>query len=138
MANGVFKKGIQGLLGGLIDLDTDDMRVRLVRGYTPNLNTHEFMTAVTGGGGTIVSTSGALTGVTLTDGVFDAADPTFTSVGAGAACQHLIYYKHTGVDATSRLLLSIDSATGLPVTPDGGNILVTHDNGANRIVNFAA
>jgi hypothetical protein len=42
-------------------------------------------------------------------------------------------WKNTGSDATSRLLLFFDTATGLPVTPNGGNIAVTWDNGANRI-----
>ena len=42
-------------------------------------------------------------------------------------------YKHTGVDATSRLICNIDTATGLPATPSGGDIIVRWDSGANRV-----
>jgi len=139
MANRLYKKGIQALAGGGIDLDTDTMKYHLVRGYTPNTGTHEFVSDITGGGGgTIVATTAALTGVTLTDGVVDHADPTFTSVAAGAACAHLVLFKDTGNPSTSRLFYLIDTATGLPVTPDGGNILLTVDSGSNKLINLDA
>jgi hypothetical protein len=32
-----------------------------------------------------------------------------------------------------RLIAYIDTATGLPVTPNGQNITVSFDNGSNRI-----
>jgi hypothetical protein len=56
-------------------------------------------------------------------GVFDGADGAFPSV-TGDVSEALIMYVDTGVESTSRLLLFIDSATGLPVTPNGGNINV--------------
>jgi len=37
------------------------------------------------------------------------------------------------VDGDSYMLLYIDTATGLPVTPNGGDINVNWDNGANKI-----
>ena len=138
MANDFFKRGIEGLISGQIDLDTDDMRFALVRGYTVNISTHTFLSDVVSGGGTIVATTPALTGVSVTNGIYDAADSLFTSVPAGAAVPVLILYKHTGSNATARILMIIDTATGLPVTPDGGNISLTFDNGTNRIANFDA
>jgi len=42
-------------------------------------------------------------------------------------------YKDSGVESTSRLIANIDTATGLPVTPNGGDITVVFDAGANRI-----
>ena len=35
--------------------------------------------------------------------------------------------------STSQLVAYIDTATGLPVTPNGGNIQIVWDTGANKI-----
>ena len=45
----------------------------------------------------------------------------------------LILYQHTGTDATARLIAYIDTATGLPVTPNGGDITIVWDDGPNKI-----
>ena len=45
----------------------------------------------------------------------------------------IIIYKDTGTEATSPLIAMIDTATGLPITPNGGDIIVTWDNGVNKI-----
>ena len=96
-----------------IDWDTDNIKVALVRGYTYSA-AHQFLSDITGGGGgTIVATSGNLASKTVTSGVADAADITFTAVSAGAACQYLIIYKDTGVAATSPLICAIDNYTGM-------------------------
>lgn len=59
---------------------------------------------------------------TFTDGVFDGADVTFPLV-TGASVEALILYIDTGSAATSPLVAYIDTGvTGLPVTPNGGNI----------------
>jgi hypothetical protein len=42
-------------------------------------------------------------------------------------------YKDTGTESTSLLIFYIDTATGLPCTPNGGNITVAWDSGANKI-----
>lgn len=57
-------------------------------------------------------------------GVFDHANVTFTAV-TGNSCESLDYYKNSGSSATSPLICNIDSATGLPVTPNGGDITWT-------------
>lgn len=133
MANALYDAGRAAFLGADIDWLADNIKVTLVRGYTANTSTHDFLDDVTGAGGTLVATSSNLASKTSTAGVADAADITFTAVGAGAACQHLVIYKDTGSAATSALIAVIDTATGLPVTPNGGDITVTWDNGANRI-----
>lgn len=72
---------------------------------------------------------------TSTRGVADAADFTFTAVsGASAQVDALVFYKDTGTPGTSALIAWVDTATGLPVQPNGGDIVVTLDNGANRIL----
>jgi hypothetical protein len=60
-----------------------------------------------------------------TNGVFDGADVTFTSV-SGATCEALIIFvKNAGANTTWRLVAYLDTnVTGLPVTPNGGNIAV--------------
>ena len=58
------------------------------------------------------------------DGVFDAANFTFTTV-TGDAADYLNIRKYDATDANSPLIITWDSATtGLPVTPNGGDITV--------------
>lgn len=153
----------------------------------------------------IVGSAVTLTAPTVTQGVADAADPTFTAV-SGASVEAVLVYKDTGTASTSRVAAIIDgrqtvtvsadasasattlwverlagpipnatvltfsngksatlgalanagdrsltvgalanaiaadsradaptTAAGLPVTPNGGDITVAWDNGANRI-----
>ena len=132
MANALYGLGREGFLAGDIDWDGDDIRVILVdtADYTVNIDVHNDLADVPAGAR--VAVSGALTSKTVTLGVADAADVTFTSV-TGDPSEALVIYQHTGVESTSRLIAYIDTATGLPVTPNGGDITVTWDNGANKI-----
>lgn len=132
MANALYDKGREGFLDGSIDWDTDDIRCVLVDTalYTVDLANHDFLDDVAVG--SRVDTSGAFTSKTVTAGVADAANLTYTAV-SGASVEALVIYKHTGSDATARLIAYIDTATGLPVTPNGGDITVTWDDGANKI-----
>ena len=93
-------------------------------------SSHEFLSDVPSGGR--VATSSNLASKTYTNGVFDAADFTFSAV-SGDQSEAIIIYIDTGVAGTSRLVAYIDTATGLPVTPNGGDINVAWDNGANKI-----
>lgn len=61
---------------------------------------------------------------TVAVGVFDAADTTFTSL-SGDQVESLILFYDSGVETTSRLFAYWDTATGLPLTPNGGNVVVT-------------
>lgn len=66
-------------------------------------------------------------------GVFDHADVTFSAV-SGNSCESLDYYKDSGSGATSPLICNIDDATGLPVTPNGGDITwAPHASGVFQI-----
>jgi len=58
-------------------------------------------------------------------GVFDADSVTYTSV-TGDTADYLVLYKHNATAANATLIATWDSATtGLPVTPNGGDITVT-------------
>lgn len=72
-----------------------------------------------------VGTPQTLGSKTYTNGVFDAADATFTAV-TGNTVEALIIYIDTGTASTSPLVAYIDTGvTGLPVTPNGGDISVS-------------
>jgi hypothetical protein len=132
MANSLYTKAKQGLIDGSIDLDSDDIRVVLVDGadYSPNLASHEFLSSIPSAAR--VAVSGALQNKTVTDGVFDADDIVIASV-TGDQFEYLVLYKHTGSDATARLILLIDSATGLPCTPNGSDITIQWPSGDDKI-----
>lgn len=139
MANALFDPGREGFLDGTIDWDTATIKAALVRGYTFSA-AHKFVSDVTGAGGTLVATSPALASKTVTGGVADAADTAFTAVPAGAAIPAIIVFQSSAVTGgadvaatAQRVIAYIDTATGLPVTPNGGDIAVAWDNGANRI-----
>ena len=74
----------------------------------------------------------SMTTKTATAGVADADDVTFSAV-SGDPSEALVIYKHNATESLATLIAYIDSATGLPVTPNGGDITVTWDSGANRI-----
>ena len=132
MSNALYDKGREGFLDGSIDWDTDDIRCILIdtADYSVDLATHDNLDDVPGDAR--VATSGAFTGKTVAAGVADAADVTLSSV-TGDTCEAIVIYKHTGTESTSRLIAYIDSATGVPVTPNGGDITIQWDSGANKI-----
>lgn len=96
MANALFDPGREGFLAGEIDWNTAVIKCALVRGYTFSA-AHKFVSDVTGAGGTLVATSGALTSIAVTNGVADAADVTFTAVPSGAAITSIIVFQSSAV-----------------------------------------
>ncbi len=132
MANALYDHGREGFLDGSIDFDTDDIRCILIDAadYTVDLAAHDNLDDIPAAAR--VAVSGALASKTVDAGVADAADVTFSSV-TGDQCEAIVIYKHTGVESTSRLIAYIDSATGLPVTPNGGDITVQWDSGASKM-----
>lgn len=132
MANDIYAKGREGFLTAAVDWATHTIKLVLgdAADYTVNLATHDFLDDIPSAAR--VATSGAFTGKTSTDGIADADDVTLVAV-SGDQSEFIVIYRDTGIESTSRLLIYIDTATGLPVTPNGGNITVSWDNGANRI-----
>ena len=132
MANVVYTEFLNSLLdqNPSINFSTDTIKVALVTSaYTPSA-AHQFFSSVTG----VVGTPQTLATPTITAGVFDAGDATFTAVAAGSTAVGLVIYKDTGVAGTSPLVAFIDQvASGLPVATNGGNIVIAWDNGANKI-----
>lgn len=131
-ANALYDAGRECFLAGNCDWDADTIKIVLIdtADYTVNLSTHDNLDDVPVAAR--VATSSALSSKTTTAGVADAADATLTSV-SGDSVEAIIIYKDTGTESTSRLIAYIDTATGLPFSPSGGNVVVTWDNGSSRI-----
>lgn len=198
MTGALFSKAAEGLLGALIDSDTDDIRIMALssgagkaitgasnatpisitctsHGYTTGdrvmikgvggntasnglftitntgANTFTLQDATTGanvaGNGAytsggfvlnmtvndfkddvaaaIVATTSTIASPTITNGVFDHADITFSAV-TGSNIEWFVWYKHTGVNSTSRLYFAVDSwsTASNPIVPNGGDIVL--------------
>ncbi len=123
MASAIYPKFKEALLQGDYDLSTAVVRAVLVDTGTYTYSAaHDFYDDLTGVVGT---ESGALGSKTFTNGTFDAADITFTSV-TGSTAEAIVLFVDTGTASTDALICYIDSASsGLPVTPNGGDINVT-------------
>lgn len=120
MANALYPKAKEKFLDALIDMPTDTIKIALIdTGVYTYSSSDEFWSSASAAE---IGTSVTLASKTITGGVFDADNVTFTSV-SGASVEALIIYKDTGFAATSPLILYIDvAASGLPVTPNGNNI----------------
>lgn len=123
MANALYAKAKEALLEGLLDLTDNNIKVALVKNtYSVNLNSHEFLSDISGSA--IVATSNVLTGKSTSLGIFDAENITIEDYG-NSGFAYLIIYRDTGTAATSRLIAYIDTATGLPVSATADVISIT-------------
>ena len=125
MANAIYPKYKETILGAATNTNllSGTVKVALVDTGTYTYSTaHQFFSSVTG----VVGTPGTI-GATksVTNGVFDGADVTFSAV-SGNTVEALVIYVDTGNASTSPLVAYIDTGvTGLPVTPNGGDISIT-------------
>jgi hypothetical protein len=133
MANSWYDQGLQSFAGGDVAWDTSDIRCILIDEADDviDLVVDDFLDDRAAASRVAVSTSFA--SKTFTDGYLDAADITLTSVSGDPSESVDIYCHDGGADSARALLLNFDTATGLPITPDGGNITIQWDNGTNKI-----
>jgi hypothetical protein len=132
LANAIYPKYKEQAMGAGLNLTSLDVKVVLVdlADYTYSA-AHEFLSDVPAAAR--VATSPNLASKTVTSGVFDAADVTFATV-TGDVSEALIIYQDTGVAATSRLIIFLDTGiVNIPITPAGVDIPIVWDNGANKI-----
>ena len=129
MANAIYPLYKQGLLSGSSNLDltqtssTTAPYVAMVNtsSYTYS-SSHQSYSSLAG----IVGTDQQITSPSVTNGTFNGATVTFTSVTGSTVGALVIYRKNAGANTTWALVLYEDtSVTGLPVTPNGGNIVIT-------------
>lgn len=139
MATIIHTDWLNGMLGNpthsVIDFDTDNIDASLLDETDSGTIIASFVDYAEVNAATVVATADvavtSITGgvVTLTGAV------TFTSV-TGDAADFLSVWKNSADPATSPLAITWDSATtGLPVTPNGGDITATW--GTNVLVTLA-
>lgn len=126
MANAIYPKYKEVILGAATNTNllTGTVKVALVTSGYAYSTAHQFASSLSNKVGTD-QTIGATKSVT--DGVFDGADVTFTSVASGSTVNALVIYVDTGTAGTSPLVAYIDSGIGgtFPVTTNGGDITIT-------------
>jgi hypothetical protein len=131
MANALYPEWKQNLLAGTsgrdLDNDTTDdgpyVALYDVGAGGAYDSADEFYSSVVAGE---IGTPQRLTGPTVANGTFDGSNVTYTAV-SGASVEALIIYRHNaGANTTWPVVAYIDtSVTGLPVTPNGGDITIT-------------
>ncbi len=134
MANALYPKGKQAFLSGSIDMTTATIKIAMAtNGYTYN-GSHQFYSDITPGSN-VVGTPQTLGSISVTSGVFNAANPSFTGLSSSSTIQAFVIYKDTGVSSTSPLIAYIDTGTGLPIvlTTAITEVDVTFDTGSNKI-----
>jgi hypothetical protein len=130
MANALYPKFKQSLLSADASLDLLQSTANVApyvalvttsSGYTYS-SAHQFYSSLSN----IVGTDQQITTPTATNGTFDGDDVTFTAVSGTVVGALVVYRKNAGANTTWRLVMYEDtSVTGLPVTPNGGNIVIT-------------
>lgn len=129
MANAIYPLYKQSLLAGDTNADLDNntaqdgVYVALIDtgAYTYSA-AHQFYSNLSG----IVGTPQRITTPTIVNGVFDGDNVTFTAVSGATVEALAIYRQNAGANTTWRLVAFIDTGvTGLPVTPNGGDITIT-------------
>lgn len=111
-----------------IDFNADNIRIALIDNLTATVVVGTVDYAEISAG--VVGAATDLTGETVTNpGIFDASDGTIVSV-TGNPIEQLAVFKWSGVAATSPVSHAYDSATtGIPLTPNGGDVTVTWAGG---------
>ena len=128
MANAIYPKYKEALLNNSADSaltgsGATGLYVALIDTGTYTFSSaHQFFSSLSG----IVGTDQEITSPTLVNGTVDGNDVTFTAVSGASVEALVLYRKNAGANTTWRLIAYIDtSVTGLPVTPNGGDITIT-------------
>lgn len=128
MANALYPKWKEKILQGtssalLNGSGTTGVYVALIDTGTYTYSaSHEFYSDLSG----VVGTPVEIGSKTYTSGTLDGADLTFTAVTGSSVEALALYVKNAGANTTWRLVGYIDTGvTGLPVTPNGGDISCT-------------
>lgn len=126
MANAIYPKYKEAILSGGTNSDilNGTVKVALVDTGTYTYSaSHQYLTDLSG----VVGTAQTIPATkTVTSGLFKTTGSnTFTAV-TGNSVEALVIYIDTGTAGTSRLVAYLDTGvTGLPVTPNGGDISIT-------------
>jgi hypothetical protein len=139
MSSFIYDLALQGFLSGAFDMATADVKVALVQitgsgtPYTVDQATDQYLSIIPTGA--IAAKTAQLTSVTVSNGIFGAANTTFGTVTFAYPCGALVIYIDTGNVNTSPLIAYVDSTicSGLPITPIGTNISLSFSPTGNLI-----
>jgi hypothetical protein len=130
MANALYEKAKNSFLTGGIAWTSASIGVVLCASpYTPNLVTDNALDDIAAANRVA---SAILTATAASDGQADAEDVTFATL-SGSVVKSIVVFEYTGTESTSELIAYFDSASGLPLTPNGGDVTIAWDSGSNRI-----
>ena len=152
MASIVYNRAKKEIADGTMDLLTDTLKVMLVTSTYVADPDHDFVDM--GGASDPIDTELSGTGYqagfaatgrkTLANKAIAEDDPnnraefdntvdlTWTAINAGTAAAFIVY-KHLTSDAASVLIAYVDTGTGLPTSPNSGDIEIQWSNGASSI-----
>ena len=132
MASGLYELGLKEIMSGNIDLENDNISALLIDTslYTVDLVNHSNQDDIPD---SAQIAEAALSGKTLNVTVFRASDTTFLAVPAGQDISAVILFLDTDYADTSTLIAYLDNATEFPITPDGTDVVIVWDTGANGI-----
>lgn len=130
MANSLYNSAQAAFARGQISWETDSFVVLLMRSgyvYSAAHTTRADLTS------SAIAGELVLPATAVVDGALDADDVVFAAVPSGAAIASVVIAKGTIGDNADPLVFYIDQGVGLPLIPDGSDVTLVWDPGANRI-----
>jgi hypothetical protein len=131
---------LNGMLGNpthsVVDIDTDNIDASLLDQTDAGTITAAFVDYDEVDTAVVVATGNLPAVTSITGGIVTLTGALTFSTVSGDVADYLTVWKNSGSPATSPLIITWDSAsTGLPVTPNGGDIIATW--GSNQLVTLA-
>lgn len=127
-----YPKGAEKVLGGSIKFLTDTLKVALLPAAYVRDDAHEFLADV----GATVGAAQTLANKAVTNGVFSADDADFGQLATGSTVGSAVLYVDKGTPAASPLLMHIPDMVGMPLTTNGGGVVVQWSRGAAKIISL--
>ncbi len=128
MSKNLYPSAKEGFLGGDFALDTDDVRIIALNGYTYD-SADVFLADVLAGSTEVARMSAGLSGKSITSGSFKASDPTLSAVDNGDITD-IVVYKVGASDAASRVIYHTDEDQGgspISLPTNGSDVLIDLD-----------
>jgi hypothetical protein len=134
MAKGLYKNGVTEIMKGNIDLVNSTISAVLLDKtyYTVDLTNDTDLSDIAAAA---ELSHKEMSGKTVVGTVFRANDTTFSSV-TGTKADAIVLYLDNDTEEASTLIYYADDPTEFPITPDGTDITIAWDTGANGIVKF--
>lgn len=126
MSPAVYPLAQQAFLSAAINMASDDIKVVLLTSAYTYSATHQYYTDLTG----TIQVSPTLASKSITNGTFNAANVTLSSVASGSTIAAFAGFYDTGTPSTSPLIWFND---GFSQLTNGGAIVIDWDSGSSKI-----